>query len=875
MDSIISESDVEQKFILPILTSEMPNGLGYSISDIITKRNIRSFEIDKGTSKKVYFPDYLLIANGFPIVVIEAKKPEEDVYEGFREARLYAHELNAIYRTKINPCYYIIASNYKKTVVGYWDNENPVIEFESSDVTAAQKSYFNFLELLNKKNIFTKSIEVLESIRESTRIIKPIFLFKGRAHQNDLIGDNSFGSNIALDYQYIYNPETDEDREKIILNAYVPSRKRESHIDPIERIIKRANGLENDEITTIKDTENPTEINEVIRNVKHYKKAVCLLIGGVGSGKSTFVDYLKYKGLDPSIRKTVTWININMNNAPESSEHIYTWIIERLLDNIQSFFPEDDFNTVENIRKVFAVEIKDFEKGPIKLLEQSRYNEELYKYLMSILSDKPKYLNAIMRVYFSEKGITPVVVLDNCDKRSRDLQLLMFDVAYWLKTTYYCMVFLPLRNTTFDQYRKTPPLDTAIKDLTFQIDPPLLDRVLQSRYEYVLREVATRTNDFYYMTRNGMRILCKREDINSYLRAMLDAIFGNELTRRVFLGLASRDIRKGIEIFLDFCKSGYILEDTILRIRLGGGKHSIPVNAAMQILMKGTRKFYSDSPARVKSLFKMYQDDDFPDPFVRVAVLEWLNVHYSEKGPKGIWSYYSVNEICSSLKKYGHNEKRIKKEIEEMIISELIITESQQKHFPETNELIAITSNGIIHLDLLQNIYYLSFIAEDSYFENESIAQRIADNLLRKDCFPYINHQTVLENAKMIVDYLFNYSQRSNYLYNNYLSEESDHDYTAIGDIKAWIDKKVADDSSFIDYDELIRLYPSGLIIEGQIDNKTHYGYFFNLGINGVGYCALNNSNNYFEIGDLVKIKITRFNPEFKKFDVDILSEDQ
>ena len=871
MDSIVTESDVEQKFIFPLLTAQMPTGLGYSPTDILTKRNIRGLEIDKGTSKKVYFPDYLIIENGFPMVVIEAKNPDEDIIEGFREARLYAHEINALYQTNINPCNYVLASNYKKTAVGYWDSDTPIIEFSDFDVSAAQKIFYSFVDMLAKTRIVEKSLEIVNKTRESKHLTKPVFMFKGKARQNDLISDNSFGSNIALDYQYIYNPETEEEREKIINNAYVSSKKRESHVDPIERVIKRASGIDQYNITKIADTENPAEINEVIRNANHYKKAVCLLIGGVGSGKSTFIDYLKYKGIEPSIRQKIRWITINMNNAPESSEHIYSWAIQELLRNIVSFFPEDDFDSLETIKKVFAVEIKQFERGPVQLLNKEKHDEELYKYLMGLLNDKAKYLNALFRVYFSEKGITPVVVLDNCDKRSRDLQLLMFDVASWLKNTYYCMVFLPLRNTTYDQYNKTPPLDTAIKDLIFQIDPPLLDRVLQARYEYVLRELENRTTDFFYMTRNGMRIQCKKEDVNSYLRAMLDSIFGNELTRRVFLGLASRDIRKGIEIFLDFCKSGYILEDTILRIRLSNGKQTIPVNAAMQIIMKGSRKYYLDASSRMKNILKMYQEDSFPDPFIRTAILEWLNSNFEENGPKGIRSYFSVTSICKELKIYGHNEQRIKKEIEELIISELIITESQQKKYPDENELIAITANGKIHLDLLQNMYYLSFISEDTFFEKDNIAQRIADNLLRKECFPYINHQTVMENAKLLIDYLWEYGKRQNYLYKNFVRDENDYDFRLINSIKTWMDKKIGDDPSYINYDELVRNYPTGLVLDSQVDNRTSYGYFFNLGINGVGFCPITDENSDYDIGEVVKIKIRGFSAEHQKFDVEIL----
>ena len=95
IEDIDNESDVEQKFILPFLTESPPFGLGYDASDFKTKSEIRSFEIEKGTSKKLYFPDYIIVLHGLPVLVIEAKHPNDTTLpEALREARLYATQLN-------------------------------------------------------------------------------------------------------------------------------------------------------------------------------------------------------------------------------------------------------------------------------------------------------------------------------------------------------------------------------------------------------------------------------------------------------------------------------------------------------------------------------------------------------------------------------------------------------------------------------------------------------------------------------------------------------------------------------------------------------------------------------------------------------------
>jgi hypothetical protein len=90
IDSLANESDVEQKFLYGLLTEAHPLGLGLPGSLIQTKANLRRFEIGKGVESKCYYPDYVVVMFGLPLIVIEAKAPKESVEEGYRQARLYA-----------------------------------------------------------------------------------------------------------------------------------------------------------------------------------------------------------------------------------------------------------------------------------------------------------------------------------------------------------------------------------------------------------------------------------------------------------------------------------------------------------------------------------------------------------------------------------------------------------------------------------------------------------------------------------------------------------------------------------------------------------------------------------------------------------------
>ena len=114
------------------------------------------------------------------------------------------------------------------------------------------------------------------------------------------------------------------------------------------------------------------------------------------------------------------------------------------------------------------------------------------------MEDKNIYLENLIKYVADFHKKLPIIVLDNSDKRTETEQLLMFQVAQWLRSTFKCIVFLPLRDVTYDKYKKQPPIDTVVKDLIFRIDPADLLKVLQARFEYICRLSDTQNEEYIF-----------------------------------------------------------------------------------------------------------------------------------------------------------------------------------------------------------------------------------------------------------------------------------------------------------------------------------------------------------------------------------------
>lgn len=279
-----NESDVEQKLIYPFLIESQPLGLGIPQAVIQTKVNIRRFAIGKGSDQKLYFPDYLVVSMGFPIVVIEAKHPNESIDVGYREARLYSNELNGLYQHGIAPAHYVVASNGVDLWYGYADQLEPLGKVACNEMGPYSPHLAKLVELMSWERLQERATALAQSLRPE-ELFKPRRLLGGIGVQNEEVGQNSFGATLTTSIAPIFNPSTQEDRAYVARNGYIPSRRRERYVDPIDRVIRAARPPSEIHATELDDSARPTELIGKLRKPRELEHKVLLLIGSVGSGK--------------------------------------------------------------------------------------------------------------------------------------------------------------------------------------------------------------------------------------------------------------------------------------------------------------------------------------------------------------------------------------------------------------------------------------------------------------------------------------------------------------------------------------------------------------------------------------------------------------
>ncbi|ODM55194.1 type I restriction enzyme HsdR N-terminal domain-containing protein [Elizabethkingia meningoseptica] len=862
-----SESDVEQKIILPLLTNNYPDGLDYSPRYILTKHNLKKFRLDKGQKTKIYYPDYVINIDGVPSLVIEAKKPHEDLEDAYREACLYATEINRFYATEINPCKYIIACDGIKILFGYYDS-NPIAELRFEDLMIGGDISTNFIEEYSYPSIKKHVETISQQLRKTKRFYKPLFMLGGKYIQNKQT-KNTFGESISIQYRHLFNPIVDEEMIDVVKNAYVTIGKHESHINPIDKLIRKKIVPSVENSVHLEDSSNPQPLIEKLREAYRYNNQVLLLIGSVGSGKSTFSTYLKEVALSKDIREKLTWIRLDLNNAPVNREDIYSWVRKSVISQIKEYYRDIDFDEIETIKKLYRNEIDKFDKIAKPLIkDEVKYNLELYNNIQTYIKDDDITLDSLIENFLIKDLKTLIIVLDNCDKRNLKEQLLMFEVANWIKERIKAIVFLPLRDTTYDHHRTEKPLDTVIKDLTFRITPPSLEKIIYKRFKYASRLSDKSESGQHYYLPNGIAVSLPKKDELFYLKCILSSLFQNPFFKKVIAGLAGSNIRYGIELFLDFCKSGHISENDILRIQQNKGDMKLPYHVINKVFFRSDRVYYKDESSKIKNLFFSDPKDKVANPFTRIHILKWLQEKANENGDSGVKGFHSIQKLLNELMAIGCEEDRLKLELLTLLRQRLIISESQDTEKYQDNDLISINSSGAIHLDLLYNIEYLSTCSEDTWIDLELEAQKIQTNLAGKGASSHLSLTSVMENAGILVEFLHRYYENNYKVYNNYIDN-----YTSLPfDFEKA--KELIEASKYKTKIVEHIQFKKGEVKNVIINNITRYGIFVSFEESEkVGYLRkelipdTDFEMNY-SIGEKIEAEIICFNDSHQKYEV-------
>jgi hypothetical protein len=307
---------------------------------------------------------------------------------------------------------------------------------------------------------------------------------------------------------------------------------------------------------------------------------------------------------------------------------------------------------------------------------------------------------------------------------------------------------------TFENHRSEPPLDTALQDLVYRIEPPPFQKVLQSRLGLVLREARARSKSLHYVM-NGKMVQFNADQLERFLGIMMGSLFDHRRHgKNIIVGLAGWNIRRAFDMFLEFCRSGYLSEEDIFKSQVTGQQIHLAQGVVTRMLLRGTHRYYDGDRSWVKNIFQCEPDDPLPDHFVRYRILRWLQSQARSNGPAGYRGYHPVGDVIQALVTVGTDETTVRRECNYLLIHGCILAEHLRRELLSDDDLITITPAGHVHLELSSDFHYLAACAEDCWLEDEALAVRIRDRINQQPRWRSHRWPVILQSASEFSAYL-------------------------------------------------------------------------------------------------------------------------
>lgn len=129
--------------------------MGFNDSQIKSKKSIKELAISRGSSTENYKPDFVIVVNNKPRLVIEAKDPQENIDKWTYQPAGYSFLLNSSDH-KEDPIKYFILTNGDVLRVYEWNSNSPILSLKFDDFKKDNSKFIELQKLISLKSICLK-----------------------------------------------------------------------------------------------------------------------------------------------------------------------------------------------------------------------------------------------------------------------------------------------------------------------------------------------------------------------------------------------------------------------------------------------------------------------------------------------------------------------------------------------------------------------------------------------------------------------------------------------------------------------------------------------------------------------------------------------
>ncbi|GAB6553260.1 hypothetical protein ACQVSN_07095 [Bacillus mobilis] len=492
---------------------------------------------------------------------------------------------------------------------------------------------------------------------------------------------------------------------------------------------------------------------------------VFVLFGNVGAGKTTFLSRFYHHILKGIHKKKLMWIPIDFQFFYGEKEDIESYALDKIQEAIDSL--EQDLNDFDVLKKIYEKEIHRRVTGLWKPYT-SRPDEleiKISNYLESRLDNQKEHIGKVIEYLKGQLSYEICIVFDNLDQHADIIQETVSFYALTKIDKWRTMIILSLRDETYWDLKKRPPLDAYAKITSYQIVPPSVNDILMKRLQYVIDRIGEQRVTFDAEVNGNIRALTMQyQDI---FKVFVDTLKTEE-AMELFRSLSSGNIRYALEIFRDLATSRYSNLKSIIDYNIGeaASNKPIPIDKLIKSIGLAQSAHYSSKNSKIANLFQNNLQDGFYSHFINFRIIYILKecsakTYKIDTAP----GFIPIEELNKLLGAYCNDEKNLRNILVPLIERHLVETDigarkMGDRDYYEKIQCVRITPSGYYYLnELTPLIQYLELVLFDTMIKNPAIFRTLSSNMFAmKDLKKRNNYPKLWElrfkNIEIFLDYL-------------------------------------------------------------------------------------------------------------------------
>jgi len=690
------------------------------------------------------YMDYVLAIQGRKLVTVEAKKEgipfilpvdttatslklsgpllsQTPIRDAIHQVRGYCDEEGIRYAVATNGYAWIVFRAVRDG--SPWREGNAVIFKSLDDVI---DDFTRFWNLLSYPAILGGSLDTTFGLM--TRAPRQLHRVITRLFNNNLpLQRNRYHAQLDPFIRTIFENIADQDAIEILKSCYIHSQSlRIMAADlnlVIEDSIPRFLADEGTSSATQHEHDAGAFGDAILQAVSGERGELFLLLGGIGSGKTTFIKrYQRTVGQD-LLAKTL-WFHIDFLRAPQDPLNLEPFVWRTVLDEVRSGFSHLALERRRHIKRVFADDIAVLAETGLRDLvsKPDDFDRALSPYLEKWQANLSEYVPRLLRLAVSTRKLGLVIFIDNVDQLSPAYQAQVFLLAQRITRMVNATTIVVLREESYYTVSIQRAF-TAYTTRKFHVASPRFRTLIGKRIEYAVNLLSRSPNEVKAIVSSHLEY--DRDALADFLKIVEYSIFEqNRNIARFIESICFGNMRLALQMFATFLTSGVTDVDKMLRIYRREHSYFVAFHEFVKSVMLKDRHYYKEAESPIMNVFDCGAERN-SSHFTGLRILRMVLEHRGEYTPEG-QGYVDVGMIVRRFEDVFDNQEDVVRTLNRLVTRQLVETNTRSTESIEGASHVRATSAGWYYQRyLVRSFPYLDLVLQDTPLNSMALEREL------------------------------------------------------------------------------------------------------------------------------------------------------